>query len=212
MSFHDVQLDEDVERGAQGGPGFKTTITQLSSGFEFRNIDWEKARGRWDISYGLDDKVTHEAVLAFFYARFGRAHTFRFKDWTDFVIGVDATDTPQAIGTGDGAQTQFQASRLYTSGAFSYTRPITKLVSGTVRVFLDGVEQFADFTLDLITGVVTFTAGAPGGGVVVGLINEFHAHVRFDIDQLDLRAFFDGNYSLPEIPLLEVRETLVVLS
>lgn len=211
MTFHDVKLDEDVERGAQGGPGFKTTITTLSSGFEQRNINWEKARGRWDISYGLDDKATHEPTLAFFYNRFGRAHTFRFKDWTDFEIGVDATDTPQTIGAGTGSQNQFQASRLYTSGAFSYTRPITKLVSGTVRVFLDGVEQFAGFTVDLITGVVDFTA-APAGGVVVGLISEFDAHVRFDIDQLDLRAFFDGNFSMPEIPLIEVRETLVVLS
>lgn len=212
MTFHDVKLDEDVERGAQGGPGFKTTITTLSSGFEQRNIDWEKARGRWDISYGLDDKTNLETTLAFFYARFARAHTFRFKDWTDFEIGVDATDTEQTIGTGTGSQTQFQASRLYTSGAFNYVRDITKLVSGTVRVFLDGVEQFADFTIDLITGVITFTAGAPAGGVVVGLISEFDVHVRFDIDQLDLRAFFDGNYSMPEIPLIEVRETLVVLS
>ena len=80
MAFHDVRLDEDIERAAVGGPSFKTSVLQLSSGFEKRNIDWQRARGIWDISYGVDTKTNLEAVVAAFYARQGRAHTFRFKD------------------------------------------------------------------------------------------------------------------------------------
>ncbi len=210
MAFHDVRLDEDIERGAQGGPRFKTTVKTLSSGFEKRNIDWQRTRGRWDISYGLDTKANLEGVLAFFYARQGRAHSFRFKDWTDFQIGVETTDTPQAIGVGDAVVKKFQIVRRYTSGATTFDREITR-PTGTVRVFLDAAEQFADFTVDNSTGVVTFTS-APGGGVLPGVICEFDVPVRFDTDQLDLEAFRDDAFSAPELNVLELRETLASLA
>ncbi len=51
--FHEVRMPIDVERGAVGGPGFKTRVLPLESGFEQRNIDWSDTRGEWDLSYGL---------------------------------------------------------------------------------------------------------------------------------------------------------------
>ncbi len=211
MAFHDVQLNEDIERGAQGGPRFKTTVLVLSSGFEKRNIDWERSRGAWDISYGLDKKSNLEIVIAFFYTRNGRAHSFRFKDWTDFQIGIEATDTPQAIFVADGVLKNFQIVRRYASGAFTFDRAITRPVAGTVRVFLDAAEQFSGFTVDDTTGVVTFTV-APTVSVVVGVICEFDVPARFDTDELDLRAFRDDAFSFPALEIVEVRETLVVLT
>lgn len=212
-SFHNVRLDEDVEKGAQGGPGFKTSILPLSSGFEKRNIDWERSRGEWDLSYGMDEKSNQEVVLSFFYARQGRAYGFRFKDWTDYHIGVDTTDTPQEIAEGDASVVKFQTYRRYVSGAFTFNRPITRLVTGTVRVFLDGVEKTegVDWTVDLDTGVITF-AVAPGMSVSVGVICEFDVPVRFDIDQLDLLAVRDDVFSFPEVPLIELKEVLADLS
>lgn len=211
MAFHDVQLPDDVEKGALGGPGFNTTIIELSSGFEKRNINWERVRGGWDISYGLDKKSSQEAVLAFFYARQGRANSFRFKDWTDYQIGDASTDTPQDIATADGVQTQFQIVRAYISGSYTFDREVTRPVSGTVRVFLDGVEQFAGFAVDNDTGVITFSV-APADTVVVGVICEFDVPVRFDIDKLDLRAVRDELYSMPAVTVVEVREILQTLS
>lgn len=212
MTFHDVRLPEDVEKGAQGGPEFKTTVIELSSGFEKRNIDWSRARGEWDISFGLDKKSNLEAVLAFFYARQGRAHSFRFKDWTDFEIGLTAPDTVQAIGIGDGAEDRFQVVRRYVSGPTTFDRAVTRLVVSdpAPRVFLDAAEQFAGFTLDNGTGVLDFVV-APNVDVVVGIIAEFDLPVRFQADKLDLRAVRDDTFSMPAIVIRELRETLVAL-
>jgi len=210
MAFHDVQLSAEIERGAQGGPEFKTTVLGLSSGFEKRNIDWEYTKGSWDIGYGLRDKADAEEVLAFFYARQGRAHSFRFKDWTDFEIGDSDTSTPQEIGIGDDAETQFQIVRRYTSGSQTFNRPITRPVSGTVEIYIDGVLQGGGVSVDTSTGVVTFVT-PPVAAESVGIICEFDVPVRFNVDKLDMRAFWSGNYSLPQIPVVEVRETLTAI-
>lgn len=209
MAFHDVRLPDQVEQGAQGGPGFKTTVLELSSGFEKRNIDWERARGRWDLSYGIDNKADQEAVLAFFYARQGKAHSFRFKDWTDFQLGDAATVTPQQIGVGDGSTDKFQLSRLYTDGVFTFQRELTRPVAGIV-IYLDGIEQTSGVVVDNDTGVVDFTT-PPAMSVVVGAIGEFDVATRFDIDQLDLRAFTADAFSLPSIPIIEIKEPLASL-
>ncbi len=204
MAFQDVRLSEDVERGSQGGPRFKTSILILSSGFEKRNIDFAQARGSWDIGYGVGDKEQFNEIIEFFYARQGRASSFRFKDWSDFEIGDDATDTPQTIATGDTSTTAFQIVRTYTSGPTTFDRVVTKIVaSPTPRVFLDGVEQFADFTIDLLTGILTFTS-APAA-VAIGVICEFDVAVRFDTDALDVNMLFFNAGSIPAIPVIEVR-------
>jgi uncharacterized protein (TIGR02217 family) len=51
-----------------------------------------------------------------------------FKDWTDYKA------TGQLLGTGDGAQTQFQLVKRYPSGSVIEIRTIAKPVAGTVRI------------------------------------------------------------------------------
>ena len=123
MAFHDVRLPVDVERGALGGPGFKTTVTPLGSGKEQRNIDWARTRAEFDIGYGLMDQdsvlleATIDTLQAFFYAREGKAHTFRFKDWSDFKIGdyLNPTTSNQSIATGGTAVTLTATTISFTA-------------------------------------------------------------------------------------------------
>jgi uncharacterized protein (TIGR02217 family) len=204
MSFHEIRLPVDVERGAVGGPGFKTTVTPLASGHEQRNGDWLYARGNYDISYGITTKETFRDVLQFFYARRGRLFGFRFKDWSDF------QGTDEAIGTGDGAQTQFQLSRTYTDAGNSYVRPIVKPVENTITVALDGTPTTA-FTADTTTGVITMDA-APANGVAVTASFEFDVPVRFEEDSLDVRLQWEDAGSVPAIGLVELRQQLATLS
>ncbi len=125
MAFHDTRLPVDVERGALGGPGFKTTVTPLGSGKEQRNIDWARTRAEFDIGYGLMDQdsvlleATIDALLAFFYTREGKAHTFRFKDWSDFKIGdwQNPTTSNQSIATGGTAITLTATTISFTATA-----------------------------------------------------------------------------------------------
>ena len=197
-TFHEVQFPPKVAYGASGGAEFNTSITTTFSGFEQRNVNWQKARGRWDVSTGIKTKTDMDILQAFFRARFGKAYGFRFKDWSDYqAVG-------QTLGTGNGTQTVFQLTKAYTSGAYSYSRDIKKPVTGTVKIYLNAVLQVSGFSVDLTTGIVTFSA-APGAGVIVSADFDFDVPVRFDTDTLAVRADGPGIFVWDAIPIVEIR-------
>lgn len=198
MAFHETRLPVDIELGAVGGPSFFTTVLELFSGYEQRNINWTKARGRWDIGYGIREEADMDSVRDFFYARRGRAHGFRFKDWTDYEL-----DTQQ-IGTGDGTETEFQIYKRYSDGGYYYDRDIKKPVSGTVEVYLNGALQASGYSVDTTTGVITFDT-APSIGDVVSAACDFDVPVRFDIDQLPVTAHGLQLQSVTGIDIVELR-------
>ena len=204
MSFHDIRLREDYERGARGGPGFKTTVTPLASGQEQRNGDWQRARAKYDIGYGVEDKADYTEILNFFMARRGKLYGFRFKDWADY----EATDVQ--IGVGNGSDTEFQLIKIYEPGAYQYTRYIYKPVAATLVVKLDGTPTTA-FTLDADNGVVTMDS-APSAAVVVTATFEFDVPVRFDTDDLDIALLHVEAGSIPSIPIIELRQEDLVLN
>lgn len=210
MVFLNARLPEDVERGAQGGPSFSTTILELQSGFEQRNINWEYPRLEWDLSYGIQSKSDLQSVMNAYYVAQGRGHSFRFKDYSDYQVGDDANDTPVSIFVASGGETQVQAIKPYSFAGSTFNRALTRLVTGTVRVFIDAVEQTitTDFTVDVETGVITFLS-ALSAAEVVGLICEFDVPVRFNDDKLDVRMEWEDALEIPRIPIREIRETLV---
>ena len=197
-AFHEVQFPPKIAYGASGGAEFNTSITTTFAGFEQRNINWQKARGRWDVSTGLKSKTDMDVLQAFFHARFGKAYGFRFKDWSDYQ-GVG-----QTLGTGNGSLTAFQLMKNYTSGAYGYSREIKKPVSGTVKIYLNSVLQSAGVSVDYTTGVVTFSV-APGAGVLVSADFEFDVPARFDTDTLTIRAEGPGFFVWDAIPIVEIR-------
>ena len=164
-------------------------------------------RRRYDVAYGIRRADDLAAVVAFFEARNGRLHGFRYKDWADYKSALPSqaiTATDQQIGTGTGSLKTFQLSKRYASGAQSWARTITKPVSGTVRIALGTVEQMSGWTLDATTGVITFTT-APANGVVIRAGFEFDVPVRFDTDTLDVTLAIERLGSITSIPLLEIR-------
>jgi len=207
MAFHEVRFPDNISRGARGGPERRTQIVELASGDEERNASWANSRRRYDVAYGIRRADDLAAVVAFFEARNGRLHGFRYKDWADYKSSLPSqaiTPTDQQIGTGNGSQQSFQLAKRYTSGAQTWVRTITKPVAGTVRVALGMVEQMSGWALDTTTGVITFTT-APAGGVIVRAGFEFDVPVRFDSDTLDVTLDFERLGSITSIPLLEIR-------
>ena len=205
MAFHEVRLPEDVERGAEGGPQFNTTVIELISGFEKRNINWSKTRGEWDIGYGITTKTLFNSVLTFFYAREGRAHGFLFKDWSDFEMAR------QNIGLTDTSNDTFQIFKRYTSGAINYDRILNKIVTGTESVWVNDVAitegvGVSQYQLDDTTGIITLgSALASQSGTDVEVLCEFNIPVRFDTDQLRISMqTFDAG-AIPEFSIVEVR-------
>lgn len=194
------------------GPVFSTTVFTTFAGFEQRNINWAQPRLAADIGYGLQFKDRDEAknsygeIIDFFYARQGRAHSFRFKDWSDYQIG-DTTDdtTRQLIAVGDTVETAFQVIKKYTSGSITFDRTINKLVASTLRVWVNDVEVFspATWTEDELTGIITF--GAAPAAVDIEVICEFDVPVRFTQDALTISLEQVEAGAVPNIPVIEVR-------
>jgi uncharacterized protein (TIGR02217 family) len=154
----------------------------------------------------LDDVAR---VLAFFEARRGPLHGFRWKDWADFKScqpsqTIDPLD--QRLGFGDGATRTFALIKAYISGDQTYLRPITRPVAHMVKVAVghDVKLEGDDFTLDLTRGEITFH-DAPDTAALISAGYEFDVPARFDSDllQVSLATFEAGE--IPEIPVIEVR-------
>jgi len=207
MAFHEVRFPDNISRGARGGPERRTQIVELASGAEERNASWANSRRRYDVAYGIRRADDLAAVVAFFEARNGRLHGFRFKDWADFKSCLSSQScgpTDQPIGTGNGSATLFQLTKRYTSGTQSWTRAITKPVTGTVTIALNGVPQASGWSVSTTTGLITFTT-APALGVVITAGFEFDVPVRFDTDALDVTLDLERLGSITSIPLVEIR-------
>lgn len=210
MAFHDIRLPDDVERGATGGPAFSTTVFELSSGFEKRNINWERPRSLFDIGYGIQTEANFDLVLDFFYAREGRAHSFRFKDWSDFLL------SRQSIGTTDGGTTTtFQLFKRYTSGTINYDRVLTKPLDSGGQAWVNNIAQTVtysgspgatDVDINPLTGIVTLGAThAATSGQDIEIETEFDIPVRFDVDQFNLTLELFDRGAIQSLPVREVR-------
>lgn len=214
MAFHNVLFPEDYSRGVVGGPEFRTTVVATGSGYEQRNVDWATARLRWDLSRLLYDEVSRADTIAFFRARRGRAHSFLFKDWADYFVGMAWNPTTKTLDysgahnftTGDGTTTAFQIYRVYDSGGFTERRKITRPKSATVRVYVNGSLQTqpGQCSVNYSTGVITFVS-APANGAQIGWAGEFYVPVRFDTDVLQMEYLSPTAGDAP-LPVVEVRE------
>lgn len=129
------------------------------------------------------------------------------EDWSDYkscLPSVRISELDQQIGMGDGTTTNFALVKAYGSGPETYLRRIVKPVANTIRVALNGAEQFTGWAADVTTGIVSFDA-APDAGVTITAGFEFDTPVRFDADMLDVTLDLERLGSITAIPLIEVR-------
>jgi len=209
MSFHEVRFPANLSFGSVGGPERRTEIVTLANGFEERNTPWAHGRRRYDAGLSLRSLDDVETLIAFFEARQGQLYGFRWKDWADFkscVPSKTVAHDDQVVGRGDGSSVTFTLSKSYRSGAHEYTRPITKPVTGTVKVGLEGgaLREGVGFEVDEANGTITL-ADAPYEGAEVTAGFEFDVPVRFDTDriQTSVASFRAGD--VPSVPVIEVR-------
>jgi uncharacterized protein (TIGR02217 family) len=203
--FHEVRLPLALAFGSSGGPERATDVARLASGAESRNARWAGSRRRWDIGgAAVKTDVAHELV-AFFEARRGRMHGFRFRDpvdWKSCAPSQAVAATDQALGVGDGVAREFQLVKRYAGAGAYWDRSIAKPVEDTVLVAVDGVATAA-FEVDWATGVVTFDA-APAMGAVLTAGFEFDVPVRFDADRLDVMLVGHDAVRVARAPVVEI--------
>lgn len=178
MGFLAQRFPEDLSRGMVGGPGFDVTVATLPNAFEQRNINRSASRHAYMVSQPLKVDDWRPADSFFRKAR-GRGHSFRFKDWTDYQLAVADSSLTQITTT------TFQLAKVYGADepTFQEVRRLTRIVAGTLSVFLNGVLKAnpADYTVNIDTGVVTFGV-APGGAVRTASC-EFDVPCHFDFDE-----------------------------
>ncbi|MBB5277788.1 uncharacterized protein (TIGR02217 family) [Rhizobium rosettiformans] len=216
MAFHDAVFPEEISYGSKGGPQFRTTIVTLASGLERRNVEWRRVRAEYDVSHGIKDPDQLQELRNFFYARRGRAHSFRFKDWGDFEW------FNQAIGYGDGTTKTFQLIKSYEPGPYQYDRVITKPEQGSLEPLIVGGETFVEngpttggggnnarvaYKVNYSNGTVNFTTAPAAGLSIILPYGRFHVHARFDVDVFDPTHDFWNYQSWESIPIVEIKDT-----
>lgn len=172
MSFIDQQFPEQYAYGAIASDEWQTEIIESLSRVEVRNSPSAEPRRAWDLSTTPRTHAQRAELHEWFLAMRGQLHTFAFNDPADNVCDR------QSIGTGTGARTTFQIYKTYAVGSASYNRNITKPVTGTTRVWVNGVEQMSGWSVARTTGIITFSA-APANGHTVEASCEFDVPVRF---------------------------------
>jgi uncharacterized protein (TIGR02217 family) len=193
QAFDDVLFPLALGREAEVAAEVSTAIVTSAGGTEARNAEWAEARTHYDVGPGVRSEADIAALLAFFRARMGPAKGFRLRDPFDWQ-GAD-----ELIGAGDGETASFALAKHYGD----VTRRITRPVSGTVQVSVDGVAT-EDFTLGA-GGVVTLDE-APDAAAEVRASFVFDVPVRFAEDRLTVnRATFLAGAAV-SVPLIEVRE------
>jgi uncharacterized protein (TIGR02217 family) len=192
MSFIETpRFPDEIAYGSSGGPRWSTTVRTVKSGKTYRNQNWLYPLHGYNVLAGIKNQADYETLRQWFYAMAGRAHGFRFKDFADYktsAYSVAVTPTDQAIGTGDGVESDFQMIKTYTIGTLTGTRKIVKPVSGTWTVAVAGATAATgDYSVATGTGIITFATGAiPATGAAVTAGFEFDVPVEFGKDIFDV--------------------------
>lgn len=208
-AFHEVQFPLAISFGATGGPERRNEIVEMTSGRERRNARFSQSRHRYDAGTGVRSIKDLHDVIAFFEARRGSLHGFRFRDPFD-MKSCRPEDAPtmldQQIGIGDGARKRFPLIKTYGNGGNAYQRSILKPAAGTLKVAVNGAAKAspAEFGFDGATGEVVFVT-APADGLIVTTGYEFDVPVRFDAERLTVSLSTFNAGQIPSIPLVEVR-------
>ncbi|MEQ8405698.1 MAG: DUF2460 domain-containing protein [Oceanicaulis sp.] len=203
-AFHDVRFPLSIGLSARGGPQRRTEIVTLGSGREERNSAWANSRRRWDAAPGVRSLDDVAVLIAFFEARRGRLHAFRFADPLDHkscAPSAEPAATDQVIGTGDGATSTFALTKTYGQGESAFVRPVSLPLTGSVLAAVDGEPALV--ALDGQGRIVFDVPPADGAAVTAGY--RFDTPARFDTDQLDVTADGFRTGDIPSVPLVEVR-------
>ena len=212
MAFHDVQFPEGVSFGCSGGPMYSTIVVETDSGAEQRIGRWDTPRMRWEVTRPVWNQTTLEEVLAFFRARRGRLHSFRFRDWADYTAGMDlgpsgrVDGTPNVFATGDGVEDVFQLRKSYTSGSQTEYRTVTLPRATGFKLYVNGVLKTitTDYAIVWATGVITFTS-PPANGHAISWIGYYDVPARFDQDEMRVSLAGVARGEWPNVSVVEVR-------
>ncbi len=198
--FIDTRFPEDVAYEAVSSTAFSTNVTELNNGYEQRNMNWIMARREFEVTSARQCEARKDEILNLYNNAKGRANSFRFKDWSDYKV------QNQEIAIADGVRDSFQLIKNYKIASETHIRNITKPVSGSVVVYMDGNQAIegVDYSLDYSTGMVLFI-NIPALAEVITADFEFDNEVRFNNDSLDIKLLDEKSYKISKVKLIEIK-------
>ena len=202
----------DISNGSIGGPMFLTYVHSVQSGHEQRIAAWPYGRHFYEVNYGIKRPEQGASLLNFFHSMLGKTYGFRYLDAFDhkscFILDTPASDDVTLIASATGGETTVQLFKTYLTGTAETIRPITKPISGTVLLEINGSPQVetTNFTVNYTTGLITFVS--PSSLTATDEVKagfQFHVPARFDVDRIPMQL--QGPLiSNTRVPVIEIRE------
>ena len=169
MGLPILTVNASYSRGR--GAGHATLVSEFEGGSRRTRSRWPRKKQRFSLVFANLSSADASTLWNFYLGRKGAALLFYIKDYRDYQV------TDEAVGTGDGSQTQFQLDKKF-------------IVENTDVIKVGGVTKTrgVDYTINNDTGVITFSS-APGNGLAITATYEFYYRCSFEQDNLELAEF-----------------------
>lgn len=193
--FIEERILECATFGSAMAPTWRTRKIPLKSGITRRNPMRSRPLYRLTLQYRNLDPTSHAEVIGAFNACMGGVHSFRVKDWSDFIADDELLPV---LGTGSSQSVQL--IKTYVFGNVELARPIRKPIHSGLILTANG-SPIAKTISEV--GVVTFTASA---SAVLRWSGEFDVPMMFEQDELPFTGDDKGANGLfltGDVPLIE---------
>ena len=192
-----MRFPDDISYGATGGPSFNTEVIQVKSGAEKRQQNWSTPQYKYEVAHGVKSQEQLDILIEFFWdVAEGMANPFRFKDWSDYEIVANKSYIDR---------TTTSTLKLYKKYG-SKIRRISKVVSGTFKLYANDVLLNSGYSIDIDTGIVSLQNPEDFNESTVFTFDcEFDVLVRFGIDEMRVSIDNYNIYTWGQIPLIEER-------
>lgn len=195
--FVDDLLLDFCAYGFRSQRNWLTTRVQLRSGRTRRNAERTRPRFRFVAPYDRINEAHQSRLASAYDVCLGPVHSFRFRSKTLSERFLDNAIIGTAVGGADETMQLIHPSDSF--GGLVFSRIITKPADASKYTVANGYEADAvplaltedtgggasplAFTVDYLTGIVTFTSSA---GATIRATCEYHWPVHFDDDTLDI--------------------------
>lgn len=173
--YIDTRFPIEIAYGSGAAESFETDVFSGENLIEVRQERSTDSQGVYEIAM-VRPATEISAVKVLFLCAAGRLRTFRHWDHRDHSV------SSAHIGTGNGTLSTFQLIRPFFSSTWYFGKPVTRPVSTSVTVTLNGAPT-TEFTVDSTSGVLTMTT-IPASSVIVRASFEYDREVRFADDEL----------------------------
>jgi uncharacterized protein (TIGR02217 family) len=189
--FHDISAPNFLSKNAKGGPKFFTSVITLNYKHELRRLITEEPKCFFSIDLSSLTQQNYDELNAFFRARKGTIHSFKFRDLCD-----DKVTESKLIKISDN---KYHIYKIYTDGSFETLKHIKYPIQSTIKIH-DANNKIYSYTFDKKDFSIILE-NALSDDLYIDCFYEIE--VRFNNDMLNAIKHPSG-YQVTHIELVEI--------